>query len=658
MGRFSTGLRVHAASRIASVVLGVTLAAICAVALTASVGLHRAAQTAQASVTASNLSQQARFFSVAESDALGSFLLTQGPELRDSYETLSSGLDDTLTALKAEPSVQSTGEQQILTDLLIAQTQYETLARRTFTLSVRGHLDEARTLYRSEMTPLTERVQTTLRTLETRHTDDAVRDLGTVAHQGEILRVGTPAVLVVALLALGLLGLVKRRHRLAIERQAVHDALTGLPNRTLFLDRARQALASAARSGAQPVVMVLDLDQFKEVNDTLGHHFGDQLLVEMAERLSAVMRPGDTISRFGGDEFAVLLTAGGRDAGGRVAQRIAAALEPPFELDGVSVGIEASIGIATYAPPAPEADGAGRDVTTQVVDMVRRADAAMYVAKSERSGFVHYADGRQDASPNRLAVLGELRQALDGEQLIAYFQPKVAADTGELVGVEALVRWQHPTRGLLLPAEFIRLAEGTTLIHRITTVVIDQSLAFARDRLDHGLRLPVSVNVSTRCLLDAAFPSSVARQLADADVPADMLCLEITESTIMVDPDRALAVLRDLHAMGVRLSVDDFGTGYSSMAYLKILPVDELKVDRTFIRDMATNDSNTALVQSAVDLGHNLGLAVVAEGVEDGITLVALQAVGADVIQGYYTGRPMAPDTLREWLSTRTLTPS
>ncbi|MFI5099419.1 MAG: EAL domain-containing protein, partial [Actinomycetes bacterium] len=190
------------------------------------------------------------------------------------------------------------------------------------------------------------------------------------------------------------------------------------------------------------------------------------------------------------------------------------------------------------------------------------------------------------------------------------------------------------------------------------TVVIDQSLAFARDRLDHGLRLPVSVNVSTRCLLDAAFPSSVARQLADADVPPDMLCLEITESTIMVDPDRALAVLRDLHSMGVRLSVDDFGTGYSSMAYLKILPVDELKVDRTFIRDMATNDSNTALVQSAVDLGHNLGLAVVAEGVEDGITLVALQAVGADVIQGYYTGRPMAPDILREWLSARTLATS
>ena len=191
------------------------------------------------------------------------------------------------------------------------------------------------------------------------------------------------------------------------------------------------------------------------------------------------------------------------------------------------------------------------------------------------------------------------------------------------------------------PAEFIALAESTTLIHRITTVVLDQSLAFARERLDEGHTLPVSVNVSTRCLLDPAFPASVATQLGAAGVPGELLCLEITESTIMVDPDRALAVLRELHTMGVRLSVDDFGTGYSSMAYLKILPVDELKVDRTFVRDMASDD--TALVQSAVDLGHNLGLAVVAEGVEDGVTLVALQAVGADVVQGYYTGRPMAP---------------
>jgi diguanylate cyclase len=650
MGRVSTGLRTHAASRAASLVLGLTLLAVCVTALIASFELNRATETAESAVRASDMYQQARYYSVAESDALGSYLLTQSPALRDEYETLTAGLDDTLQVLQHTPSAQANEEQSTLTTLLWRQTQYETLGRRAFTLTIRHGLDDARRLYNSEMAPLTEVVQSTLKSLEDRHAADAARDLATVTREGQILRLGTPAVLAVALLALGLLGLVKRRHRRAIEKQAVHDALTGLPNRSLFMDRARQALSAAARSGAEPVVLVLDLDQFKEVNDTLGHHFGDELLVELSERLSAVMRPSDTIARFGGDEFAVLLVSGGRDGGTRVAERISAALEQPFDLDGVSVGIEASIGIATYAGD----DETGLDLTDRVAALVRQADTAMYAAKADRSGFAHYTIGRE-GSPHRLAILGELRQALDHGDLVAYFQPKVAADSGDLVGVEALVRWQHPTRGLLLPAEFIALAESTTLIHRITTVVLEQSLAFAREQLDQGHQLPVSVNVSTRCLLDPAFPTSVAAQLGAAGVPGDLLCLEITESTIMVDPDRALAVLSELHTMGIRLSVDDFGTGYSSMAYLKILPVDELKVDRTFVRDMA---ANTALVQSAVDLGHNLGLAVVAEGVEDGVTLVALQAVGADVVQGFYTGRPMAPETLRSWLSARSLSRS
>ena len=657
MARVSTGLRTHTASRAASAVLGVTLLAVCIVALTASIELNRATQTAEAGVSTSSLYRQARFYAVAESEALGSYLLTQEPALRDSYETLSSNVDDTLTTLQQTPSAQDAAEQTTLTDLLWRQTQYETLARQTFTLSVRGHVDAARDVYDTQMQPYTQDIEATLKDLADTHTDAAERDLATVTREGQILRIGTPVVLGVAVLALALLGLVKRRHRLAIERQAVHDALTGLPNRTLFMDRARQALSAAARTGAEPVVMVLDLDQFKEVNDTLGHHYGDQLLAEMAQRLTTVMRPSDTIARFGGDEFAVLLVGGGREAGTRVAERIAGALEPPFELDGVSVSIEGSIGIATYAQDDPEDESRVKDTSDQVAALVRRADSAMYAAKADRSGYAHYTVGREDGSPNRLAVLGELRHALDHGDLVAYFQPKVTADTGELVGAEALVRWQHASRGLLMPADFIALAEGTTLIHRITTVVIDQSLEFARDQLDQGNPLPVSVNVSARCLLDPAFPASVLAQLHAAGVPAELLCLELTESTIMVDPDRALAVLRELHDMGVRLSVDDFGTGYSSMAYLQILPVDELKVDRTFVRDMATNDGSTALVQSAVDLGHNLGLAVVAEGVEDGVTLVALQAVGADVVQGYYTGRPMAVEAMRSWIAARALSP-
>jgi EAL domain-containing protein (putative c-di-GMP-specific phosphodiesterase class I) len=244
-----------------------------------------------------------------------------------------------------------------------------------------------------------------------------------------------------------------------------------------------------------------------------------------------------------------------------------------------------------------------------------------------------------------------LRQALDRDELVVHYQPKVAVDSGELLGVEALVRWQHPARGLLAPGEFIGLAEGTTLIHRLTDIVLGQALALTRGRLDHGIELPVAVNVSARSLLDRGFPAKVGARLSEAGVPASMLCLELTESTIMSDPDGALAILHQLHDLGIRLSVDDFGTGYSSMAYLKDLPVDELKVDRSFVKDMTRNDRNNILVQSAVDLGHNLGLSVVAEGVEDQATLASLRAVGADIVQGYFLGRPMRAELLEAWIA-------
>jgi EAL domain-containing protein (putative c-di-GMP-specific phosphodiesterase class I) len=277
----------------------------------------------------------------------------------------------------------------------------------------------------------------------------------------------------------------------------------------------------------------------------------------------------------------------------------------------------------------------------------------MYEAKRNRCGFLHYFPGVACSTPARLTLLGELRQAFDRDELVLHYQPKVAADTGELLGVEALVRWQHPIHGLLGPDQFIALAEGTTLIHRLTSIVLDKALHHSRDWLDRGIALPVAVNVSARTLLDHGFAASVAAQLLAADVPPYLLCLELTESTIMSDPEGALAVLKQLHDMFVRLSVDDFGTGYSSMAYLKVLPVDELKVDRSFVKDMTRDTGDSVLVQSAVDLGHNLGLTVVAEGVEDLETLMALQAIGADIAQGYYIGRPMDTESLMRWMNER-----
>jgi diguanylate cyclase (GGDEF)-like protein len=546
--------------------------------------------------------------------------------------------------------MQADSDGLAIRDLVNEQQLYTSIAGKVIAALDAGDRDDALgELLRSTQTVLTNIVNDLSVLEETQHQSSTAQLSAARAHAAT-LNVGTPIVLGLALLLLLGLWLVTRSYRRNVEDQALHDALTGLPNRLLFANRASKAIAAAARDDAEPVVMMIDLDRFKEINDTLGHHHGDQLLIQTAARIAGTLRPADTVARLGGDEFAVLLADGGRAVGTQVAERIAQALEPAFSIDGVTVSIEASIGIAHHAASI----SAGTpDSAERAAELLRHADIAMYEAKGQHAGFAHYLADSEDASPGRLALLGELRDAMNRDELVLHYQPKLAADDGTLLGVEALVRWNHPTRGLLPPSEFIALAEGTTLIQRLTTIVVGKALALSKEWLDNGVRLPVAVNVSARSLLDMDFPTGIAAQLAAAGVPADLLCLELTESTIMTDPDRALLVMQDLRALGVRLSVDDFGTGYSSMAYLKVLPVDELKVDRSFVGEMTASAEDTMLVQSAIDLGHNLGMSVVAEGVEDHQTLVTLQNLGADIIQGYYLGRPMDSAALRQWVSDR-----
>jgi diguanylate cyclase (GGDEF)-like protein len=478
---------------------------------------------------------------------------------------------------------------------------------------------------------------------ETRTTAEHLRALRRVQSIG----MATPAVFGVGLLLLGLFLRVLRGYQRGMERQArenehqaLHDMLTGLPNRTLLQQRTDAAIDSAADRGQQAALLLLDLDRFKEVNDTLGHHHGDLLLEQLAGRLRAAVRDGDTLARLGGDEFAVMLPGADQEHAEAVGARLLGALIEPMMLDGILVTVDGSIGIAVYPDHAENGE-----------ELLRRADVAMYAAKETHAGYVVYDSHFDKRDTRRLGLLGELRRALAERELVLHYQPKASLRSGEVDGVEALVRWQHPQQGLLGPGEFIPLAERTGLIEPLTHYVLGEALSQTRSWLDEGIELTVSVNVPTRCLLDLEFPAEVGRQLDRCEVPADRLVLEITEGTIMQDPERSMRVLQRLRAMGVRLSIDDFGTGYSSMAYLKSLPVHELKVDRSFISQMSTNRSDEMIVTSTIELAHNLGLQIVAEGVEDRATWDHLNLLGCDSVQGYYLAKPMPAGKVAEWLA-------
>jgi diguanylate cyclase (GGDEF)-like protein len=418
---------------------------------------------------------------------------------------------------------------------------------------------------------------------------------------------------------------------IALDRhQALHDALTDLPNRRLFRDRVNQAVVTARRTREPVAVMIIDLDRFKEVNDTLGHHVGDVLLRQVADRLRASLREGDTIARLGGDEFAVLLpVVTGQGAAAAVAGKLVSALEAPFTIRGWTFDIEASIGIAVSPEHGETVDA-----------LMQRADVAMYVAKESRAGFELYSADRDRHSPRRLALLGDLRRALDDGSLVLHYQPKADMRTGGVRGVEALLRWNHPEHGPVPPDEFIPLAEHTGLIRPLTLFVLDKALAQCRTWADEGVPVGIAVNLSVRNLYDPSFADEVSKMLAAHGVPAERLEFEITESVIMADPMRAMAVLARLSDLGVGLSLDDFGVGYSSLAYLKRLPVTEIKIDKSFVMNIANDESDAMIVRSTIGLARSLGMRVVAEGVECEETWTRLVALGCDVAQGYYLCKP------------------
>ena len=420
------------------------------------------------------------------------------------------------------------------------------------------------------------------------------------------------------------------------QHAARHDPLTELPNRGAFHEAVQTAIQVR---GASACVLLMDLDRFKEVNDTLGHHYGDLLLQQVAARLRDELRSGDQIARLGGDEFAILSEDCSRADGLDVARRVADSLREPFQLEDIAVDVQASVGIASF----PED---GTDVTT----LLQRADVAMYRAKETRTIYSLYDERHDHHSLSKLALTSGLRAGLEAGEIVAFYQPQLDLRTGEVFAVEALVRWHHPERGLLLPDAFLTVAEHTNLIKPLTERVLALALAQVARGNELGQSITLAVNISTAVLIDERFTATVRTALQTAGVSPAQLKLEVTESTLMADPTTSRAILQRLHGMGIAIAIDDFGTGYSSLAYLADLPVSEIKIDRSFVGRMHAGSKEAIIVDSTIDLAHHLGLRAIAEGVEQQTAMERLRSAGCDAAQGYVIAKPLPADKLFGWL--------
>ncbi|MCK5091813.1 MAG: bifunctional diguanylate cyclase/phosphodiesterase [Gammaproteobacteria bacterium] len=437
-----------------------------------------------------------------------------------------------------------------------------------------------------------------------------------------------------------------RAHTTTLEQkaahEATHDALTDLPNRILLGDRVQQAIHTAQRDKYQLAVLILGFNDFKKVTNTLGRYDGERLLKQVAARLQGIIREVDTVARLADDEFAILLPkVGYKDGAERLAKKILTVMELPFELDKLSLGLQTCIGIAKF----PE-HGEDMDV------LLQRADIAMYTGIKNNIDCITYDPKLDKHSPRHLTLMGELRQAINQGKLVLYYQPKVHLDTNCIREVEALVRWDHETHGIIGPDEFIPLAEQSGLIQSLTVWVLNEALDQCRKWNQAGVNISVSVNLSAHSLLDLEIPDMVAGMLAAHEIPSSQLVLEITETAMMADMDRTMEILTRLSNMGVSLSIDDFGTGFSSLSYLSKLPVSEIKIDKSFVMEMAEDKNNAVIVRTTIDLAHNLGLTVVAEGVETEDLMQRLQEMNCDTLQGYYISRPISAVDFDKWAST------
>ncbi|MBV9495243.1 MAG: EAL domain-containing protein [Acidobacteria bacterium] len=427
-----------------------------------------------------------------------------------------------------------------------------------------------------------------------------------------------------------------------LRHQAMHDGLTDLPNRTLLFDRLDKAITTARDTHSALAMLLMDLDRFKEVNDTFGHHFGDVLLKQVAFRLRNQLHDADTVARLGGDEFAILLPdVGDANGAATTARNILNTLQQPFVVEGQLLEVGASIGIALYPHH-------GLDSRT----LLRRADVAMYTAKQSQLGYSFHRDDHEPRSADQLALVVEMRHALERNEFELFYQPKLHLRSGIMTRAEVLLRWNHPTRGILAPGVFIPIAERTGLIRPITDWLLNRALQQVREWQDAGAPVHVAVNISAKSLLEQTLPSKIHMLLEKWRVDPRFLKIEITESSIMADPAHALAILSLLQSLGVRLSIDDFGTGYSSLTHLRQLPIDEIKIDKSFVAGMTTSDADASIVRTVIDLAHNLGKQVCAEGVEDEETWRVLRDMGCDLAQGYWISRPVNAEKLMQWLET------